>query len=232
MAEAAPARRWPRALQPFAARPRLLGGLFAGLAVFFLASPWIGRAATRGLIAWDVGVIVFLALAVHSMIDADHERMRARAREHDEGRHFILLLAIGAAIASVAALAAELASAKGQVAGEEAMRVGLTVVTIMLSWTFVQFIFALHYAHVFYGEAEDPEASHREGLEFPGDDPPDYWDFLHFSMIIGATAQTADITIVSKELRRIGTVHSMIAFAFNTAILALTINIASGLIGA
>src|SRR3954466_6570819 len=105
-------RRIPRALQPFAARPRLLAGLFVGVAVFFIAGPWIARAATRALVGWDVGVLVFLILAAQSMIDADHDRIRARAREHDEGRHFILMLAVGAAIASVVAIAGELASAK------------------------------------------------------------------------------------------------------------------------
>jgi uncharacterized membrane protein len=221
--------RLPRALQPFAARPRLLAGLAVGLAAGLLANHWIARPYTCALIGWDIGVIVFLGLAMHSMIDADHDRMRARARDHDEGRHFILLLAIFAAVASVAAITGELATAKGPDAGREVMRVALSGGTIALSWAFVQFIFALHYAHAYYGESDDADATHRQGLDFPGDEPPDYWDFLHFALIIGATAQTADITIVSKELRRVSTVHSLIAFAFNTAILALMINLAAGL---
>ncbi|HWA63997.1 MAG TPA: DUF1345 domain-containing protein [Caulobacteraceae bacterium] len=229
MAGSASQSRLPRALRPFAARPRLLAGFFVGLAVFALATPWIARPATRSLVAWDAGVLVFLLLAMQSMVDADHERMRRRAEEHDEGRHFILILAIGAAIASIVALVAELATAKGQTGGKEMLQVALSAATIALSWAFVQFIFALHYAHVFYS-TEGGGTGHKQGLVFPDDDPPDYWDFLHFAIIIGATAQTADITIVSKELRRVGTVHSLIAFAFNTAILALMINVASGLL--
>jgi uncharacterized membrane protein len=221
--------RWPRVLRPFAARPRLIAGALVGLAMFFLAQPMIVRPVTRALISWDCGVIVFVALSFAFMRTADQSRMKHHATTHDEGRHFILLLAIGAAIASVAAIGAELASAKGQAMGRETLRVALAAGTIGLSWLFVQLVFALHYAHVYYAPEEEVGGAHKEGLDFPGEEPPDYWDFLHFAMIIGATAQTADVTIVSKELRRVSTVHSLIAFAFNTAILALMINLAAGL---
>ena len=228
MAEDAQELRWPTVLRPFAARPRLIAGLLAGITVFAFTSPWIARGVTRALIAWDSGVILFLALTFVFMASADQTRMKRHALSHDEGKHFILLIAIGAAIASVAAIVAELAGAKSQLAEREAVKVGLAAGTIGLSWLFVQVIFALHYAHDYYA-LEDDGGEHREGLEFPGDEPPDYWDFFHFAVIIGATAQTADVTIVSKALRRVSTVHSLIAFAFNTAILALMINLAAGL---
>jgi uncharacterized membrane protein len=220
--------RWPLVLRPFAARPRLIAGALVGIAIFFLTGPLIGRPVTRALIAWDCGVIVFLALSFAFMVSADIGHMKRHAATHDEGRHFILLLTIGAAIASVAAIGAELASAKSKFIEREAVRVALAAGTIALSWAFVQLVFALHYAHVYYAPEVEGEGEHKEGLDFPGDEPPDYWDFLHFAMIIGATAQTADVTIVSKELRRVSTVHSLIAFAFNTAILALMINLAAG----
>ncbi len=229
LAEETGSLRLPRALQPFAARPRLMAGLLAGLVVYVITGPWIVRDITRGLIAWDVGVLAFLALALSSMVEADHERMKKRALQHDEGRHFILILTLVAAIASVAAIAAELATAKGQRAGQEGMQVALGAGTIALSWAFVQTVFALHYAHDYYMAHEECHGENREGLEFPGDEPPDYWDFLHFAIIIGATAQTADITIVSKAMRRVSTIHTLIAFAFNTAILALMINLAAAL---
>jgi uncharacterized membrane protein len=228
MAEEAPASRWPKFLQPVIARPRLMAGALVGVAVYVFAAPWLVRPVTRGLIAWDSAVIVFLVLTLFFFMSAsDQAAMKRNALTHDEGKHFILLIAIGAAIASIGALTAELANAKGQMFERAAIRVALAAGTIFLSWVFVQVIFAQHYAHDYY-MLEDGEG-HREGLDFPGDEPPDYWDFLHFSVIIGATAQTADITIVSKALRRVSTVHSLIAFAFNTAILALMINLAAGL---
>ncbi|HEX7761292.1 MAG TPA: DUF1345 domain-containing protein [Caulobacteraceae bacterium] len=229
MAEETGSRRWPRVLQPFAARPRLIAGFLMGMVAYVALSPWIVRDITRGLISWNLGALTFIVLALSSMVDADHERMKKRALEHDEGKHFILVLTLVAAVASVAAIAAELGTAKGQTGGREGLQVALGAGTIALSWTFVQIVFALHYAHDYYMEHEECHGEHREGLDFPGDEPPDYWDFVHFAVIIGATAQTADVTIVSKALRRVATVHSMIAFAFNTAILALMINLAAGL---
>ena len=222
------AARWLRVLQPFAARPRLLAGALVGVAVFLLARPDMGRVVTRGLIAWDCGVFVFLMLTFAFMSNADLVRIKRRAAAHDEGRHFILLITVGAAIASIAAIAAELAGARGQAAERQLFRVLLAGGTIVLSWLFVQVIFALHYAHVFYA-LEEGGGAHKEGLAFPGGEPPDYWDFFHFAVVIGVAAQTADVAIVSKELRRVATVHSLIAFAFNTAILALMVNLAAAM---
>ena len=143
MAEDAQELRWPTVLRPFAARPRLIAGLLAGITVFAFTSPWIARGVTRALIAWDSGVILFLALTFVFMASADQTRMKRHALSHDEGKHFILLIAIGAAIASVAAIVAELAGAKSQLAEREAVKVGLAAGTIGLSWLFVQVIFAL-----------------------------------------------------------------------------------------
>jgi uncharacterized membrane protein len=223
MAETQTPRQWPRILQPFASRPHLLAGALVGVAIYLLARPWVAPDVTRALIGWDVGALIFLILTLIGMVDVNHDRMKRRAIEHDEGRHFILLLATVAAVASVAAIVAELGGAKGH-----PLRLALAAGTIITSWLFVQIVFAVHYAHVYY-TAEETNGPHKEGLDFPGDEPPDYWDFVHFSIILGASAQTADITIMSKELRRISTLHSLIAFSFNTAILATMINLAAGL---
>jgi uncharacterized membrane protein len=102
-------------------------------------------------------------------------------------------------------------------------------VTVVGSWLMVQMIFALHYAHEYYGVDEDDGAADAEGLRFPGVTAPDYWDFLHFSVVIGVACATADVEFTSKGLRRLGTIHSLVAFAFNTVIVALTINLTAGL---
>jgi len=109
----------------------------------------------------------------------------------------------------------------------------LAFATMALSWLFVHVIFALHYAHEYYApdptEDEDYEDGLRGGLRFPGGQDPDYWDFLHFSAIIGVASQTADIEFTSRTQRRIGTVHCLVSFVFNTVVLALTINLLAGL---
>jgi uncharacterized membrane protein len=97
----------------------------------------------------------------------------------------------------------------------------------VLSWLFVQIVFAMRYAHVYYLEEE--EGSPKGGLEFGECGEPDYWDFVHFAIVLGATSQTADITFSSKEMRRLGTLHTLVAFGFNTAILATMINLAAAL---
>jgi uncharacterized membrane protein len=89
--------------------------------------------------------------------------------------------------------------------------------------------FALHYAHDYYSPDHGSDA--RSGLVFPACEEPDYWDFLYFSTSIGATSQTSDISIKSRALRRLVTLHAVVAFFFNTAVLALTVNIAASLAG-
>jgi uncharacterized membrane protein len=231
-AQGAPAgapRRWPKPLRPFLSRPHLLSATAAGLAFYFLAGSWLQRSITRALVGWDLGVLIFIVLTLIWMREDDCDKVKARAVDHDEGRHFMLALALGAAAASVAAILTQLGGAKGADKAHEAFSVGLTAGTIILSWLFVQLVFAIHYAHVFYLAETADGGTHRGGLLFPGDEEPDYWDFLHFSVVIGATSQTADISLVSKEFRRLGTLHGLIAFAFNTTILATMINLAAGL---
>ena len=96
--------------------------------------------------------------------------------------------------------------------------VALAASTVVLSWTFLHTIFAVHYAHEYYSGPD-------RGLEFPGDEPPDYWDFIYYSFVIGTACATADVNVASKGLRRITTLHCIVAFFFNTTILALTVNI-------
>jgi len=157
--------------------------------------------------------------------------MQTRAIAQDEGAGMILALAIAAAAASLVTIGVELSLAKGSHGLEGALRIALAFVTVVLSWTFVQTIFALHYAHEYYAPIEDEPASIRAGLGFPGEAQPDYWDFLHFALVIGVAGQTADITFTSKAQRRTGTVHSVLSFAFNTIVLALSINLTASLFG-
>jgi uncharacterized membrane protein len=213
----------PPGLRLLLNRPYLLAGIVFGLVLFFATSPWIERGVTRALIGWNGGVLLFLCLALGFMRRADPAQMRQRAITHDEGGHLILLLTILASIASVGALIAELSEAKVHPGAE--LRVMLAAGTIVLSWLFVQIVFAMHYAHIYY--LAEASGRPKGGLEFGQEGEPDYWDFVHFSIVVGATAQTADITFSSKEMRRIGTIHTLVAFGFNTAILATMINLAA-----
>jgi uncharacterized membrane protein len=219
------------ALGPFRTRPRLLVAIVAGVAAG-LASAWLApemKVSTCLIIGWDVLSLSFLGAMLVTMLDHGPTDIRARAALDDEGRGFILALVLGAAAASVWAVGAELGLAKDAHGLMKAARISLAFGTVMLSWLMVQMIFALHYAHEYYGVDEDDGARDAEGLEFPGDRRPDYWDFLHFAIVIGVACATADVNFTSKGLRQLGTVHSLVAFAFNTVIVALTINLTAGL---
>jgi uncharacterized membrane protein len=101
------------------------------------------------------------------------------------------------------------------------------------AWVFIHLTFALHYAHDYFDELATELGKplvERGGLRFPGTETPDYYDFLYFSYVIGVACQTADVDITSSLMRRTALVHCVLAFFFNSAVLALTINIAAGLI--
>jgi uncharacterized membrane protein len=102
----------------------------------------------------------------------------------------------------------------------------LATTTIALSWAFIHTFFALHYAHDFYGE----HGAKQGGLNFPGDDEPDYWDFVYFSFVIGMTSQVSDVTVTSKPIRQTVAAHGIVSFFFNVTLLALTVNIAASAI--
>ena len=199
---------------------RLFVSASFGLAVTLalLAAPW--RAPTRILAGWDSGVGLYLAMIFWIMAHSPVDRIRQRACVEDEGALALLLLTTASALASLAAVMSELGHAPS------AYQVALGAVTILLSWTFMHVIFALHYAHEYYGEGADARIG---GLEFPGNDAPDYWDFLYYSLVVAMTAQVSDVQVTSKALRRLTTVHGVVAFFFNVIVLALTVNIVSTL---
>lgn len=210
--------------------------LVIAVAASSLAWPIGGGWLSRLALGWDVGVGLFLVESVFKLARArSADDIRERAAALDEAGGAVLPLALFAALASIAVVVGEAV----QVAGDKDQAGGAAVLglaTVALSWTFVHAIFAFHYAHIYYapGAAARGDRGHaqdRGGLIFPGGEDPDYWDFVHFSLIIGVAQQTADIQISSKTLRRTATVHSVTAFLFNTVVVALTVNLAVTLLG-
>jgi uncharacterized membrane protein len=209
------------------ARPRLVGSFFIGAVTASILPAWFEMQwITRVIIGWNVGACLYLVLAVQMMFWSSHEKMRIRAMQEDEGRLVILAFVVTAALMCIGAIVAELAIAKDLKGALRYNHIALSVLTIASSWAFTQVMFALHYAHDYY--VRDSRGEHG-GLDFPGGQPPDYGDFLYFSSIIGTSGQTADVSITNRKMRRINMMHCVLAFAFNTTLVALTINIASGL---
>ena len=207
------------------ARPRLFMAIALACAVaIFLPEAWVSRTTTRILVAWNVGALTYLVFAVQMCLQSTPESIRRRARVQSESRIITIVLVILAAVAAQAAIAAELATVKDLHGSLKTAHIGLTVLTIFSAWAFTHTMFALHYAHDYY----DALAHKRSpGLEFTGTPDPEYGDFLYCAFIIGTSGQTADVSFTNKPMRRLGLVHSVLAFVFNTTLLAMTINMAA-----
>jgi len=208
---------------------RLHPSLLAGLAVIILVillAPTSLRWPVRAAFGWDAGVAVYLGLTALRLLGTrSTDQIRHRAAALDDAGRAVLPLSLLAAVASVVIVIGEAAGAPHT---ETAATALLSLGTVGLSWTFIHLIFAQHYAHAFYGP-DSAGKGDAGGLDFPGETQPDYWDFIHFALIIGVACQTADIRITSRRLRRLSTIHSAVAFVFNTVILALGVNFAISL---
>jgi uncharacterized membrane protein len=201
-------------------RPALLSGLVAGV-LAALVSATMRRPVTAALIGWNLGVVVYALTLLRVVGRSSVEALRRSAAELDEGRWTVLAITVGAALASLVAIVAELARVHGH--PHAAWSETLAGTTVVLSWFFVHAVFATHYAHEYWRDGT--------GLSFPGNDRPDYGEFLYFSFCIAVASQVSDVSTQSASMRRLVLAHSMVAFLFNTAVVALGVNIAASLAG-
>jgi uncharacterized membrane protein len=187
--------------------------------------------ATQLVGAWDVFTLAVVVLAWFVIATKDPYEVRRYARLQDASATFLFIVVVSAATVSLFAVFILLGSSKNLSPASFAAHVILSVAAIVLSWTLVHTLFSLRYAHHYYVDAHKMDRDAIEGgLIFPGDNSPDYFDFAYFSFVIGMTCQVSDVQISSKTMRRLATVHGLISFAFNTAILAMFVNIVAGLI--
>ena len=202
------------------APPRFI--LFAVVLVitFVAAEPRFGwsRAAMG---AFDLAATVTVIAWTSLLKRGEADQMRHASQANDANRGVLLGLTGLIMLVILVAVAKEL---QGK---NDAASVVLVVTTLVLSWLFSNTVYALHYAHLYYSEA-DEDGSDARGLDLPHCDEPDYWDFIYFSFTLGMTFQTSDVTITSRRLRRIVTGHCLAAFVFNLGVLAFTINSLGG----
>jgi uncharacterized membrane protein len=208
--------------------PLMLGlvvGVVTGV-VLALADTEVS-ALNQALIAWDAAAFVYLVTVLVQTHGINAQTIIDHAADVDDGRYFVLFVSLAAVVASLTAIVVELQSAGA--GADRGLHVGFVFLTVALSWLFVHTSFAKHYAHEYFGPAG--EGGIRKGLIFPGDEEPDFGDFFHFALVIGVAAQTADIQIAAKPIRRIVTLHGVLAFVFNTVVLALTLSLVGDLFG-
>ena len=213
-----------RMVIPLRARPRLVSAMVTGVLAAALIPTSLGL-VTRALLGWNVAVWLYLGLEVLMMARADHLRLRRVAAAQAEGAPVVLIGIVLASLVSLAGIVAELSAAKLPEAHHAWPHLLFALFTVVGSWLLVPMNFALSYASAFYQPG-------GHGLKFPDADPrfePHYIDFLSFSFTIAVASQTADISVVSSAMRRLVLLHCLVSFAFNTAILAFTINVAASM---
>ena len=201
-------------------RPRMI----VALAIFMVAAVALSgsgmRLANAVLLGFDLAAVVFLGGLAHLFNKAMPVHMRSQAQALDTGRWGVLWSGVVLSAVILVALGGELHAAKG----DGLLALALAVMSVILSWLFLNVMFAIHYAHGYYGDFGDK----HKGLKFPDTPNPDYWDFAYFSIVIGMTFQVSDVQITSNYLRRVVLLHSVIAFFFNVFIIAITVNIVAG----
>jgi uncharacterized membrane protein len=211
-------------------RPKIFVSIAVAALVFWLTADH-AKLAMRSVLAWNAGGFVYLMGVLRVAATCGEEKIRRRAARQDDSAIVILAIILVAIAASFAAIAGLLSQMRDFPADEKPWVLLLAGLTIAVSWAVTQAAFSLHYAHEFYAPTEHMRDADN-GLVFPGDEKPDYWDFIYFAATIGAASQTSDVAVRSKSLRRLVTLHAIVAFFFNTMVLALMVNMATGLLAA
>ena len=208
--------------------PRLLVALFAGgLITLFTPAGIAHRAVTRIIMGWDGGLLLYMSLMVGLITKATPENILGRAIRQNHGKNALIWLVSAAALVSLGAIVLELGEVKQMQGFPKGIHISMVILTLFLSWSFIQLMFALHYAHEFYLRIKE---CGRGGIEIPGEPEPDYLDFLYVSCVIGTSMQTADVPFTTRAMRRTALAHGVLSFFFNACLVALIINISSGLI--
>lgn len=165
---------------------------------------------------FDVAAAIFLISLWPLIADGSATSIRKHASQNDANRTMLLILSAVIAIVLLITIRAELAGPGEPLAS-------LIIATLGIAWLFANTLYALHYAHLFYGDGRG-----KTGLQFPEETTPDYWDFVYFAFTLGMTFQTSDVGITSRTIRRVVLAQCIAAFVFNIGILAFTINTLGG----
>ncbi|MEG6507885.1 DUF1345 domain-containing protein [Methyloligella sp. 2.7D] len=185
---------------------------------------------TRILLSWDAFGLVYIVLALWTVFTVEEEGIKRAADVEERSRTVVLALVVVCALAMLLAIGAQLAALNEAKTTYRDLKFVLTVATILVSWFLVHIVYGLFYAHE-YHVSRHRSGEAGAGLRFPGDPAPDYFDFLYFAFVVGTTAQTSDVLVTSRRMRRIVTVHGLLSFFLNTAVIALGVNLTVQLAG-
>ena len=202
---------------------KLLISAFVGVIAYSQAtSPSLDQ-YTRLMIGWDFLGLTYILISILILYTTHTSRIRDIAQKQDMGHQFLYLLMVLASITCMISIVLLIKNTKSWKVNKELITV-IYLAGVIVCWMMLHIIYAFHYAHMYYGNDEENKNTHRGGLNFPGSLQPDYMDFAYFSFVIGMTFQVSDVVIVNRRIRRVVLIHALIAFVFNTVIVALSVN--------
>ena len=206
---------------------RLLIGFGAVVITFLLIRKIVYDPLVMAMVLWDVFCIAVLFNIWVVFFTCSPAQMREVAKKEDGSRLFVFILVLVSSLASMVTVLFLILSKTSS--SDRGWYIAVAIAGMLLSWIMVHSTFCFHYAYMYYGNDDEQPETHAEGLEFPEEKAPDYLDFAYFSFVIGMTFQVSDVVITSRDIRRQVLVHGLLAFALNTFVVALTVNLVAGL---
>lgn len=214
-----------KGIQKLSALYILLISLFVGVLSYFASLLFQTETLTHIMFGWDIFCLMLISMHWYMFFNTSTAETRLKAVKQDETRGEIFAIVLVSTFAGLLAVVLLLINHD-----VKPLDLVIAISGMFLSWFLVHTTFSMRYAHLFYEDSNQPSAAHKgSGLDFPGDDAPDFIDFAYFSFVLGMTFQVSDVEISSRKIRRLSLLHSLIAFVFNTVIVALTINALAGL---
>lgn len=181
---------------------------------------------TLAIQVWaNVFFVVYLILEARKFRRLSPEFLKKHAATTDEPAWAIVAVTFAAVMVAVGSLF--LLLNKGGEPNPFDLMLSLT--SVALGWVGVHTMMAVHYAHLYWRPDRGAAERTHGGLQFPGDDEPGGYDFLYYALVIGMTAQTADVNITRTAMRKLTMVHSVVSFFFNTVLVAAAVNVAVSL---
>ncbi len=203
----------------------LIAGLIGAYVGYFAP----GSTVTRVLIGWDVAAALWFVSILVVMATTSAAELKKIAYQEDEAALLILIVLIGAVAASLVGVVAEIGAAANS--ENPAWYIFIGLATIVLSWLLMHALFALHYAHRFYGGRTRTRMDAPDGgLAIPGphdgvEKNPGYFDFVYIAFCVGMTCQVSDVDVLTRDFRRLITVHAVLSFFYNIFILGLAVSL-------
>ena len=209
---------------------RLFIALAASVIVFFIFYKKV-TLPELALAVWIACALTVIVLNWIIILTSHPQEVKQIAKIQDSSRTFLFAFIITASVVSFVAIIFLLKSSKGLSEGTKNEHILLAISAVAISWWLVHTVFSLRYAHLYYDtETDDGKPLKVGGLEFPDTKEPDFLDFIYFGFVVGMTFQVSDVQITDRNIRRLCLLHGLISFIFNTTIVALSINVISGMV--